>query len=591
MNLELKKHGGNVIPVFYAVDDNFIKYTMVSITSIIKNAAANRNYVFYILNTGISDEMKKEVKKLSKKNVEIVFVDIRRQVQKLNANLPLRDYYSKTTYFRFYISELFPEYDKVIYIDSDTVVLGDIAELYDTDIGENYLGACNDQVMVQTEVYGNYVEKVCGISRNNYFNAGIMLINANKFRENKVLQRFVDMLGVYSFKVTQDEDYLNVICKDNVFWLNPCWNVEVYGNLPVEEKDIKILHYIMVSKPWHYEDCRLKEYFWVYAEKTAVCDEIKKVLAAYTDDERKKDLESCDRLAELAIEEAKRLDTYVNIVNNKDPYRLKTLEKIRKYEIEGKFDVDVEDDPETIVLKACKVDYLGKKLSSKIFTKIANCVATNFFEKRIKNGELIIKDIIGLENFKTVSGGGCFITCNHFNPNDNYAVWRAIKGEFPKGKNLYKVIREGNYTNFKGMYGFFFRHCNTLPLSSNTETMIKFLKSVKILVERGEKILIYPEQAMWWNYKKPRPLKNGAFKLACKCNAPIVPAFITMEDSGKKDAAGFEIPAYTVWFLPAIYPKEDLTEKQNTEYMKEENYRVWKELYEKVYKIPLKYGE
>jgi hypothetical protein len=93
-----------------------------------------------------------------------------------------------------------------------------------------------------------------------------------------------------------------------------------------------------------------------------------------------------------------------------------------------------------------------------------------------EKGNMIIKDIVGLENYKSVVGGA-FITCNHFSAYDNYAVWRAIKPTFKRGKRLYKIIREGNYTNFKGLYGFFFRHCNTLPLSSNTETMKKFLKA------------------------------------------------------------------------------------------------------------------
>lgn len=258
--------------------------------------------------------------------------------------------------------------------------------------------------------------------------------------------------------------------------------------------------------------------------------------------------------------------------------------------MQGKFDVDVENDPVTIVLTPDKIDYLAEKFSTRIATKIANRTAVWFYEKEIKKGNMIIKDVIGLENYKSVKQG-CFITCNHFSPYDNYAVWRAIRSEFKKGKRLYKVIREGNFTNFKGLYGFFFRHCNTLPLSSNTETMKKFLKAVETLIKRGETILIYPEQAMWWNYKKPRPLKNGAFRFAVKCNCPIVPAFITMEESGKKDSAGFEIPAYTIWFLPPIYPKQNLSLKENIEYLKNENYRVWKELYEKVYNTPLRYGE
>lgn len=274
----------------------------------------------------------------------------------------------------------------------------------------------------------------------------------------------------------------------------------------------------------------------------------------------------------------------------KSENRLKILRKIEEYERLGLWDKDVEDDPETKVLKPDKVDYLDEKFASRILNKIANKLAINYYEKLIKNGDFVIKSIEGIENFRAVKGAGV-LTCNHFSVMDNYAVYRAIRDEIPKGKYLYKVIREGNYTSFKGLFGFLFRHCNTLPLSSNMETMKNFMKAVQSLLNRGEKILIYPEQAMWWNYKKPRPLKNGAFRFAVKFKAPIIPVFITMEDTDKIDSDGFNVQAYTIWFLPAIYPKKELSDKENMEYLKEQNYIAWKNVYEKVYNKQLVYGD
>ena len=268
----------------------------------------------------------------------------------------------------------------------------------------------------------------------------------------------------------------------------------------------------------------------------------------------------------------------------------KILRKIEEYERLGLWDKDVEDDPETKVLKPDKVDYLDEKFLSRVLNKIANKLAINYYEKLIKNGDFVIKSLEGIENFRAVKGAGV-LTCNHFSVMDNYAVYRAIRDEIPKGKYLYKVIREGNYTSFKGLFGFLFRHCNTLPLSSNMETMKKFMKAVQSLLNRGEKILIYPEQAMWWNYKKPRPLKNGAFRFAVKFKAPIIPVFITMEDTDKIDSDGFNVQAYTIWFLPAIYPKKELSDKENMEYLKEQNYIAWKNVYEKVYNKQLVYGD
>ena len=272
------------------------------------------------------------------------------------------------------------------------------------------------------------------------------------------------------------------------------------------------------------------------------------------------------------------------------PYRKQVYDRIKQYEKEEKFDCDVEDDPPSPVLMPDKVDYLCEKCSSKIMTKIANRAAINFFEKMIKKGGFVLDGIEGIENYRTVDGGA-IITCNHFSMYDHYIVYRSIRNELPKGKQLYKVIREGNYTGFKGLFGMFFRHCNTLPLSSNSQTMVKFLKSLKVLLSRGEKVLIYPEQAMWWNYRKPRPMKNGAFKLAAKNNVPIIPSFILTKETDNLDSDGANILSCKMVFLPPIYPKDGLNEKENAEYLKDENYKAWKELYEQYYGEPLKYGE
>ena len=160
-----------------------------------------------------------------------------------------------------------------------------------------------------------------------------------------------------------------------------------------------------------------------------------------------------------------------------------------------------------------------------------------------------------------------------------------------EGRLLYKVIREGNYTNAPKPFGLFMRHCNTLPLSSQLPTMKKFLKAVSVLLSRGETILIYPEQGMWWNYRKPRPMQDGAFALAVRNKAPIVPIFITMEDSDVIDGDGFPVQEFTLHVLPAIYPDPSLSPAAARSKMKKENYDAWVKVYEDFYGIPLKYSE
>ena len=94
---------------------------------------------------------------------------------------------------------------------------------------------------------------------------------------------------------------------------------------------------------------------------------------------------------------------------------------------------------------------------------------------------------------------------------------------------------------------------------------------------------------MWWNYRKPKPLKMGAFRFAANNNVPVIPTFITMRDTEKFDAEGYPIQAYTLHILEPIYPDPELSVIENQKKMAEENFKVWKEVYEEAYGIPLTY--
>lgn len=268
--------------------------------------------------------------------------------------------------------------------------------------------------------------------------------------------------------------------------------------------------------------------------------------------------------------------------------RLAIAKKIEEYEEKGWFDIDVNDDPPTRQLKVGEVDYKYQKLSTRFNSKIANFVAKKYFDGLIKKKQLIIKEVKGIENYRKIKNVGAIITCNHFNPFDNYAVYKAIEKELKK-ERLYKVIREGNYTNFPGLYGYFFKNCNTLPLSSNFDVLKEFLSGVEYHLKKKRKILIYPEQAMWLNYKKPRPLKPGAFSFAVSNNVPVLPMFITMEDSEYLDGDGYPVQAYTVHIMPPVSQDPDLSKQENIRMMCDKVYQLMKDKYEEVYKIPLVY--
>jgi 1-acyl-sn-glycerol-3-phosphate acyltransferase len=270
--------------------------------------------------------------------------------------------------------------------------------------------------------------------------------------------------------------------------------------------------------------------------------------------------------------------------------RLEVLELMKEYEKEGKFDVDLEKDPPTIVLTPGQVDYLRKKYLSKVKTKVAYSVGKQFFNSMLKNNKIIIKKINGLENWNEIKSGA-IVTCNHFNPFDCFTIEKVFRDtvHYKNKKYLYKVIREGNYTNFPGFYGFLMRNCYTMPLSSNKHVMMEFLDAQSEALQSGDFILMYPEQSLWWNYRKPKPLKDGAYKIAVKNKVPVLPIFITMEDSDYIGFDGFPIQEYTVNILPAIYPSGGLSDRENAINMKNTNYEMWKDTYEDFYHEPLKY--
>jgi len=94
---------------------------------------------------------------------------------------------------------------------------------------------------------------------------------------------------------------------------------------------------------------------------------------------------------------------------------------------------------------------------------------------------------------------------------------------------------------------------------------------------------------MWWNYRKPKPLKNGAFIFSAKSGVPVLPCFITMRDTENIGEDGFPIQEYTVHISKPIYPDPSLPYKKQSEQLLKENYRVWKEIYEREYQMPLSY--
>lgn len=272
-----------------------------------------------------------------------------------------------------------------------------------------------------------------------------------------------------------------------------------------------------------------------------------------------------------------------------DKERLRVLAKIKELEETGQFDVDPENDPPAKVIKPGTVDYKQKKLSTRIKAKITFGLARKFLHKMIKNKQFIIKNVVGVENLDNLDSGAV-LTCNHFSAMDSFATQVVYEKSIQsKKRKLFRVIKEGNYTSYPGFYGSLMRNCNTLPLSSDFQTLQEFLRAASYHLTNGNYVLIYPEQSMWWNYRKPKPLKSGAYTMAVHAHVPVVPIFICMEDSDVIGPDGFPIQMYTIFVLKPIFENPELSSRENKEMMAKKNYEAWKAIYETFYNEKLEY--
>ena len=298
------KENLNTIPIFFTVDDKYVPFLAVALQSLIENSSEKNYYLIKILYTSITEENQEKIKKYEKENVNIEFVDLNYYINKIKNKLYTRDYYSVTTYFRLFIPNLYPQYNKALYLDCDIVLLADVAELYNIDMGDNLVAAAPDDVIQKIEVFQEYVEKVVGVADyRNYFNAGVLLMNLDELRKFDFLDKFLYLLETVKFAVAQDQDYLNRLCKGRVKIISNVWDKMPISN-DTDTNDLKLIHYNLAFKPWHFEDILYKEYFWKYAKKTEFFDEIIKIRDNYTEEDRFNDKEGDKKLRKLAQKES-----------------------------------------------------------------------------------------------------------------------------------------------------------------------------------------------------------------------------------------------------------------------------------------------
>ena len=116
-------------------------------------------------------------------------------------------------------------------------------------------------------------------------------MNLDELRKYDFQEKFLYILGTNKFKVAQDQDYLNRICKGRVKIIDNYWDVmPVNKDAVKDESKIKLIHYNLCDKPWH-GDVPFEKYFWHYAKKTEFYATIEEMKNNYSDEQKEKDKE------------------------------------------------------------------------------------------------------------------------------------------------------------------------------------------------------------------------------------------------------------------------------------------------------------
>ena len=316
------------IPIFFASDNNYAPYLAVAIKSLLSNASPDYFYRIHVLTTNLDESLCEKLQKLATPNSTIEIISLAEEIEHIKNRFHLRDYYSIETYYRFFIPDMFPQYDKVLYLDCDITVLGDISNLFLTNISNYLVGAAQEQVMAHYKVFGDYVEKVLDVKVKNYFSAGVLLMNTKLFRAYRIQQKFFKLMSEFKFRVTQDEDYLNVLCKDKVKKISIGWNKQPFEETGFDDIDLQLIHYNLGWKPWHYENVLYEEYFWEYAEQTEFYEQLREGLKSFTDEQRQKDKDGFESLKMLAIEDINDPNNYKNSMHKAHNYITRSLNAV-----------------------------------------------------------------------------------------------------------------------------------------------------------------------------------------------------------------------------------------------------------------------
>lgn len=267
------------ITVVLAFDDKYVAHGATTIVSALENKKASDQLLFIVLDTGLSNESRQKIRGLVDERAGLDFVTVSAE---LIGHLPNQSH-AVSTYARIFLPMLRPTLHKAIYIDSDVVVLSSLSELWSLDLEDKICGVVQD-AMCQLSPEDNDSKRFPSIPHMGYFNAGVLLIDMEKWKERLISEETLKVIeNMGSRLLHSDQDALNLSLSGNVKYLHPRWNFQTPLARPIWNgfqyapdwheayKSPSIIHYTTNQKPWIFGSFpAFKSWYWVYRNKTGI---------------------------------------------------------------------------------------------------------------------------------------------------------------------------------------------------------------------------------------------------------------------------------------------------------------------------------
>ena len=238
---------------------------------------------FHILDCGIAKATKRKLSQYITiyPNATLIFhtIDIHEF-----ATFPVPHHFSSAMYSRFYIADLVPDIHKALYIDVDTCIVGNIAEIFNYDLEEYGLGAVSgdsDNIYTPPALWiQKHKEELMMKPNEYYFCSGMLLINCQYWREHTIKDQCLKLMNSYSSLLTHpDQDVLNLLFRAkykrlpyycHYFASEVSQEYFTYIKDQMKNKHCIIVHYTSGKKPWNTpkENIILSELWWKYAKLT-----------------------------------------------------------------------------------------------------------------------------------------------------------------------------------------------------------------------------------------------------------------------------------------------------------------------------------